>query len=219
MDSVVSRNLSFEERRGLGRFERPLNLIFWGGLFIILDFNLFTQVGSHRSSIDILPDAVGFVLVAVGFGILAFGKFFTGTFDLVITGVAAAFAVFAAMSLSTWFNPALERLAPWGGAALGAVGGFSLLAFSFAMRSVALRFGLLSLAKAWLTIGLLFLAFYTLPQAFFLIPAFSKMLGVYAMLFFIPSLIPFIGMFLAALQMKRIASGVIKPTSTMGGTV
>jgi len=219
MSSVVSRNLSFEERRELKRFEKPLNFILWGGLLVVLDFNFFTQFGNHRSSIDILPDAVGFVLVAVGFGILAFGKYFTGTFDLVITGVAAAFAVFAAISLSTWFTPVFERLAPWGAAALGTAGGLSLIAFSFAMRSVALRFGLVTLAKAWLTIGLLFLAFYTLPQALFLIPAFRETSGVYGMLLFIPSLVPFIGIFVATVQMKRVASGVINPTNTMGGTV
>jgi len=55
----VLRDLSIEERQELQRFVRPLSLIFWGGLFVVLDFNLSVQLGSHRSSIDLLPDAVG----------------------------------------------------------------------------------------------------------------------------------------------------------------
>ena len=44
----------------------PLRLIFWGGLLCIFDFHLTQTTNGHGFKFDVLSDALGSILIAVG---------------------------------------------------------------------------------------------------------------------------------------------------------
>ena len=219
MEPDVGPELSFEERHRLKRFARPLNLIFCGGLLLVLNFNLFVQVGGQRKSIDLLPDAMGFGLIAAGIAILAFGNYFSGLYDLVLTAVAVLFAAFFVGSASTWFTPALEHLAPWAVTFFGVVGGLALAALSFAMRSVALEYRLAGLAKGWWAVALLFVISSTVPPLLGLVPSFANAVYLFAIPLAVLKLVAFVYLFVLTFQMQRVASGAIKTRRTTRGTI
>jgi hypothetical protein len=44
---------------------QTLRLLFWGGLFVALDFNLSCSVGDSSPGFDIFPDIIGWILISI----------------------------------------------------------------------------------------------------------------------------------------------------------
>jgi hypothetical protein len=156
--------LSFEERRRLARLATPLSLVFWGALLVVLDLRFGVAVGGRVSGVDVLPDTLGYVLMAAGFCLLAFGKHFEGKEDLVAAAVATLYIGLAALSLGSWFFPALD-LDPLGVFFLQAAASAGLVATCWILYGFCRRLGLAGNARAWAVAGLLVVCLWPLPSA------------------------------------------------------
>jgi hypothetical protein len=157
--------LSHEDRRRLWRLAAPLALIFWGALFVLLDFYVGLRVDDRRAGVDVLPDIVGLALFALGTGILGFGGHFQGTSDLVAGAVATFYICFFAISLAAGFLPALENLPPLSILILQTLGVVCIVALCWILRDLSLRLRLDSQARRWAVTAALAVFFWPLPQA------------------------------------------------------
>jgi hypothetical protein len=154
---------SYEGRRRLARLSTPLGLAFSGELLVVLDLRVWITIGDRTSGMDVLPDALGLVLLAAGFGLLAFGGHFEGRAELVATAVASLYVGLAAMSIAAWFFPALEHLDPRGDFVIVVAAAAGLLAVCWLLYGLCLRLGLTREARAWQAAALLFAVLWPLP--------------------------------------------------------
>jgi len=158
-------DLPHEDLRRLSRLAGPLALIFWGALFVVLDFYVGLRVGDRRAGVDILPDIVGLALVALGTGILGFGGHFEGASDLVAGAVATFYICLFVISLAAGFLPSLAKLPPLANLALLTLGTVCIVALCWILRDLCLRLRLGSQARRWALTAALAALFWPLPQA------------------------------------------------------
>ncbi len=192
------------ERLNLKRLAAPLRLLFWGGLFIVVDFRLGLRVGNQAAGFDVLPDPIGLALVVLGVWRLAIVGRFQGVADLCVTTAATVFTFFFAGSVAAWFVPRLEDLAPWGWFALDAAAIVAIVALVFALYERSRSLGLHRLATEWAAIGGLFVVLAALPQ---LVARLRPELieGTYSVPVSLLAVIPLIWMFAATNRMRKMA--------------
>lgn len=215
--SASVTGLSAEQRRALRSIAVPLNLVFWGLMLVLLDFNL-ASVGSTKAvSIDLLADWLGLVLIACGMAILAFGSVFEGLAELVVTLAAGVFIAQALFSVSTFFVPALGQLAPFTAVLLQLVGGAALAAFCGAMSSLAAGFGFPDLSRAWVLLAVGMVLLYTAPTLLVLIV--PSLVPVAWALTLVLGLAVGVGLLSATRRTRRIAEEAVSPGRVRGGAV
>ena len=141
----------------------PLRLIFWGGLFIIIDFNLTCHSTGGAVGIDLLNDTIGLILVTIGLLYLVFIEH-NQKYDIVITIVAFISIFFCAGSiLSTFYPSIIEKinkfiLLIWFIEKVG------LLLFCWSLKLLFDDDKMRFLYDRWSTLTILFIFFSILPS-------------------------------------------------------
>jgi len=125
-----------------------LRLVFLGGLLCLLDFNLFIQLGSRRSSVDLLNDLVGVGLVAVGVGIL-YSFEVDRAYDVLMTVVFAAAGLSLIAAVAVRVRPELRDRAEISARILQLLFLLAIALFPVAMRRLARHARLERSALVW----------------------------------------------------------------------
>lgn len=197
-----------------------LSLVFWGVLLILGDFHVGMRIDNRAVSVDLLPDVLGAGLLAVAFGLLAFGDYLDDSLEAVSVGIATYFGGLFAFTVASWFIPRLRELPWFAGAILLVLTTTAMLAMCYVFREIAVQLAGPNEARPWLITGALVLFFYPLPQA--LATTFSTVLDAQALsvVSTIASLIPSVAFIISVWRLKRFqraASG--RTTSTSRGVL
>jgi hypothetical protein len=163
---MISNNppLTVAERRCLARAATPLWLVFWGTVFIVLSINLGIQIGDRRASVDILPDALGYLLVAAGTCLFSFGNYLWGPYELVMTVVMGLSIGGGIASIIGWVVPealAFEGLSSIIATLLTLVGS---VGFCICMSAFSDKYHLRSLSRRWSLLAVLALVCWSIPR-------------------------------------------------------
>jgi len=132
----------------------PLRLVFWGGLICVFDFKI--------NGFDLLNDAAGMVMVAVGVSRLA-GTVVNARYEAAMSfvRVVAVLAVIVAVVTQLPFNPG--PLGSFGFQVFGLVELAAIVVFCVAMRWFCEEAELAAPAASWRTTTLLFVIIYAVP--------------------------------------------------------
>lgn len=194
----------------------PLRMIFWGGLICIFDLTFSQTTNGRGFKIDILNDALGAILIAVGvFRLGAISVHDRYAAVLKFVQVVSVLAVLDAVR-----DHFLVPLAPVVQFALnlfGLVRLVAIVAFCVAMRWFCEEARLLPASRSWSVTTVLFVAIYLVPLGLFHAVAtlalvsgtsFNIQLGPAGLLLLPIFTIPLIHLFVSTSRMKRAAEAV-----------
>lgn len=195
----------------------PLQMIFWGGLLLIFDFNLFWVTNGEGFKFDLLNDVLASIMIAVGVSRLSALPVHDGYAQMMrfvkVVSVLAVLDAFRDQFIMQW--PLIVYLAL---SVFGLVTLAAMVVFCIAMRRFCENANLPHAARSWSMTTTLFVVIYILPLApFYIITAlalltgtgFDGALGV-AMLLILPVFaIPLIHLFVSTSRMKRAAETVV----------
>ncbi len=223
----MSPDESFEIRRRLRRLRTPLLSIFWGGLFVVLDFNLgFRMVRGGGAQVDILNDTLGFFLVAIGVVAVASFKVWDGVYEAIISLVAGAAVAAFLGSVAEWWFPWRSVVPSIVGSILWCVGVAAIILFSVALAWLADTLRLAKVALAWRRTAWLSLACYGgaivvgAIWPFFLLHSSVEATWLLTLFVYTPAMTaPLVSLFLATGQMVKAAGASGSSSQVVGGTV
>jgi len=215
---ATATELTAEARRRLARLSEPLGVTIAGMLVVVFDPHLTLVLGSRSSSVDVLPDALGYALLAAGLGLLGSGGRLEGKAELVAFGVASLFAGLTAFQVASWFVPALGSLDPRGLLVLDVAAAAGLVAICWVLHQLCRDLGLETEARTWLVAALLCAVNWPLPVALpLLVPPVRSSPGLTALAD--QSLwIPVAALFVAALQLRSAARSAPPRSARRGVT-
>ena len=195
----------------------PLQLIFWGGLLLIFDFNLFWLEGASGFKLDLLNDVLATILIAVGVSRLSALPVHDGYASMMrfvkVVSVLGVLDAFRDQFIRPW--PLIFYLG------LSVFGLFTLAAmvvFCIAMRRFCENANLPDASRSWSTTTTLFVVIYLLPLGpLYVITVLTTIAGTSfdlnigaAMLLVLPIFaIPLIHLFISTSRMKRAAEAVV----------
>ena len=205
----------------------PLRLIFWGGLLCLFDLNFSQTTNGRGFKFDLLNDAVGAVLIAVGVSRLSAapvpGRYPTAmTFVLVVSILAVLNTVRAHVILP--LPPAVQVLV----SLFGLVTMAALVSFCVAMRWFCETARLPGAARSWAVTTGLFVVIYLVPLGLFYVvsagatavgKSFHFNLGPAGLLVLPVFAIPLVHFFVSTSRMRRAAEAVavVDPEEGVGG--
>lgn len=154
-----------ELRARLRRLRTPLRLIFWGGLFVVLDFNLGAGVISETGAriggrFDVLNDTLGLFLMTGGLVSIASRKVWSGGYETMISLVAGGAVAACLGAVVEWWFPWRSRVSPTATWLLGAVAIALIFLFCLAFAWLGESLRLPAVAAAWHRTAWLSLACY-----------------------------------------------------------
>jgi len=151
--------------------------VFWGAVFVFVDVWFGMGTDGRIARVDLLPNLVGFGLLAIGTGQLAFGYGLKGNAESIMTAVMAVTASFFVGSLVSLFYPRVTDLELWARVTFTFVGGATIAGFCFVMHGISRDLGLEDLGERWTLVAVLFLLRFLAPNlAMFHIPGLSDQL-------------------------------------------
>lgn len=197
----------------------PLRLIFWGGLLCIFDFTFSQTTNGQGFKFDILNDAVGTILIAVGVFRLAeipvHSRYATVMKFLRVVSVLAVLEAILdhfIISLPLAFYFALNLF--------GLVTLAAIVAFCVAMRWFCVAAHLGQAARSWNVTTALFVVIYVIPLGLFYLAAaaaivtgksFNIDLGPAGLILLPVFAIPLVHLFISTSRMKRGAETLNHP--------
>jgi hypothetical protein len=192
------------ERRVLfARCIPALNLIYLGVLFVLLDFRLGARVGGAQFGIDLLPDVVGLLLLAVGTAKIAMSGRLVGSADLVMTAVAVAAASILGWKVVSWFFPALATTGGTPGIAAAVAVAAAVSGFCYVMSVVAMDLAFERLRAGWALLAVAFFVCVTLPSVVAMLVPTLMTKGPFVVLTGTLVLVPLVGFFALLWRMKE----------------
>jgi hypothetical protein len=200
----------------VGQAITPLRMIFWGGLLCIFDFNFSQTTNGQGFKFDILNDALGTILIAVGvFRLSAISVHGRNATVMKFVQVVSVLAVLDAIR-----DHFITTLPPVVHIALNLFGLITLVAivaFCVAMRWFCEEAHLLEASRSWSVTTLLFVVIYLLLLGLLYVitavaiasgTSFNINLGPAGLLLLPVFAIPIIHLFISTSRMKRAVEAV-----------
>ena len=194
----------------------PLKLVFWGGLLCLFDFTFSTTSGGEGFKFDILNDAVGAVLIAVGVFKLSaisvharYGRIMTFVKVISVLAVADAVRDHFVLDLSPAAALVLHLFSLAGLAAI--------VAFCVAMRWFSQEAALNRAVQSWRVTTWLFVIIYAIPLGILQVvhcgallagESFFINLGPAVLLLLPVFFAPIVHLFISTSRMKREAENL-----------
>ena len=155
----------------------PLRLIFWGGLFCLIDITYASTDNGEGWKLDLFDDAVGMILILYGLARLREVQVddrYAGALRFV--SVVAFFALLQA--IHNHFIYQVPPLLTFLFNVLGVLKLIAIIVFCVAMRRLCESASLVSASRSWYTTINLFILIYLLPLGFFyVLAAFAMLTG------------------------------------------
>lgn len=163
-DATANGRLQRSQVQDFGHTVIALRLVFWGSLLWLLDWNLVhvAYPGGWLFKHDVLKDAVGMPLIAVGVFLLWRAGRSAGCGALMaIVSIAAALAL--GLAARDHFMAPLERGEAVVTLVRKAAGIAAVVIFCIAMRRLSVSAGLAAAARGWMVTAILFAVVLPLP--------------------------------------------------------
>jgi hypothetical protein len=207
--------------RDVLRATGPLALIFWGGLLCVFDLTFTQTTNGQGFKCDVLNDAVGTLLIAVGVSRLAAlpvpGRYRSAMRFVQLVAILAVLNAVRAHFVVPLPAAVQAALALFGLVTLAAI-----VTFCVAMRWLCEHAGLRAAARSWAVTTVLFVVIYLLPLGgLYVVMAgaaatgreFQLKLGPAALLLVLVFAIPLIHLFVSTVRMRRAAeeAAAVKP--------
>jgi len=190
-----------------------LRMIFWGGLLCIFDFNISQTSNGQGFTCDILNDAVGTILVAVGVARLSKAPVhdrYQSVMNVVLVvsllAIVDALRSHVVMQLPGFIQLLIN--------AFGLVKLAAIVAFCVAMRWYCEQASFVDASQSWRVTTILFVVIYAFPLGLFHVVAafalvtdfeFSFNLGPAGLLLLPVFVIPLVHLFVSTSRMRRAA--------------
>lgn len=154
----------------------PLRMIFWGGLLLIFDITFTTTTNGHGFKFDILNDAVGAVLIAIGVSRLGAIRV-DGRYASALQFVWIVAVVAVLDEIRDHFVMPLPPAVSFALTVFGLVKLAAVIAFCLAMRWFCEAAGIGNAGRSWNVTTWLFVLIYALPLGFFYLAALAAIAG------------------------------------------
>ena len=205
--------LDDDRRAQLSAMITPLRLIFWGGLFCLIDITFSQKVNGSGFKFDLLDDFIGMLLITVG--VFRLGRFEASRSyrkGMAFVKVVAVLSTFKAL-IDHWIfrTPDVWDLF-WTFFSLAELA--AMVVFCFTMHLLCRVTELDEPARSWRTTSFLFVFLFALPLGLFTSASLVAMatgksfhfnLGPAALLAIVVFVIPFIHFFVSTSRMARAA--------------
>ena len=155
-------------KRKYEKIIKALRLIFWGGLFIVIDFNLSCQLHSENIGMDVFNDSIGLILVSVGLLYLMFIEH-NDKYDNIITIVTMISILYSIGSILLIFYPSLNEKLSNFTYLIWLIQNVGLLLFCWSLKILFDDEEMKYLYNRWNTLFILFIFFSILPTGLLLV--------------------------------------------------
>lgn len=194
----------------------PLRLIFWGGLLCIFDFTFSQTTNGRGFKFDVLNDALGTILIAVGvFQLSALPV--QDRYGTVMKFVQVVSVLAVLDAIRDHFIMPLPPVVHFALNLFGLVTLAAIVAFCVAMRWFCEEAHLLEASRSWSVTTVLFVVIYLVPLGLLYVltavaiasgTSFNLNLGPVGLLLLPVFAIPLIHLFVSTSRMKRAAEAV-----------
>lgn len=194
----------------------PLRVIFWGGLLCIFDLNFSSTTNGQGFKFDILNDAVGAVLIAVGVFRLSAASV-SSRYATVMQFVKVVSVLAVLNAIFDHFIMPLQQAVYFVLNVYGVVALVAIVAFCVAMRWFCQEADLRNSARSWRVTTALFVVIYLIPLGLLYVVmalaiatrrSFSIDLGPTGLLLLPVFAVPLIHLFVSTSRMSREAESL-----------
>jgi hypothetical protein len=106
MNSISEEDILL--KRKCEKVINPLRCIFWGGIFVVIDFNLTCRSGNRIVGVDLFNDSLGLILITIGL-LFLMSIDHTEKYDYIISFTSVIFLIICIGSISFSINPSLRE--------------------------------------------------------------------------------------------------------------
>jgi hypothetical protein len=203
----------------IGRAINPLRLIFWGALICLFDLTFSQTTNGTGFKLDLLDDAVGTLMIAIGvFQLKTLSM--ADRYRILLTFVQVVSALAVLDAVRDHFVFPVSQAISFAHNLFGLATLAAIVAFCVAMRWFCEEASMFDPARSWRVTTVLFLVIYAVPLGLFYAAtavavasetSFHFDLGPAGLLLLPVFVIPLVHLFISTSRMKRAAESVTGP--------